>query len=132
MIDFETVRFLGILNKLARKTKNPFIAFSDICHDDYEGVYIHENEELDYRECIIYDDKKGEPDNRGDNSMSYPIVLDMCVDELHHDIVSYYDESYMCYEPHLIVIDDKNIFIEITRPYDNESIIIENGEWYGD
>lgn len=75
MINVETIRFIDMLNDLARKTTKGFVPFSK-----YTGQEEYEN-------CVIYDDHSYIKD------VGYRIPQNMCVFPEHHDIIGYYDGS---------------------------------------
>ena len=110
-MDFETIKFISLLNQLAEKSKNGYVPFSEAAPED--------------KDCILYD-------NESTYSNGHPIVCDTCMDEIHHDIVNTYNEIY---DPEgivirLVIVDDEP-FINITCKYDSDiNIIVENGKWY--
>lgn len=53
------------------------------------------------------------------------VVCDMCVDELHSDIVGYYD---FFDGVDIRVIEDDGIFVDVD--FGRSSIVVENGRWY--
>mgnify|MGYP007100872873 CR=1 FL=1 len=94
-MDFETIKFISLLNELAEKTKNGYIPFSKATSENID--------------CILYDETET-------YSNGYPIILDTCMDEIHHDIIDTEDD-----EP----------FINITSKYDKDvNIVVESGRWY--
>lgn len=110
-MDFETIKFIALLNNLAEKTKNGYIPFSKATAEDTD--------------CILYDDEST-------YSNGHPIVCDTCINEIHHDIVDTYNEIY---DPRGIiirlVIEGEEAFINITCIYDESiDIVVENGRWY--
>ena len=111
-MDFETIKFISLLNELAEKTKNGYIPFSK--------ATLPEN-----ANCILYDETQT-------YSNGYPVILHTCIDENHHDIIDTYNEIY---EPEGIiirlVIEDDEPFINITSKYDKDvNIVVESGRWY--
>ena len=110
-MDFETIKFIALLNNLAEKTKNGYIPFSKATTKN--------------KNCILYDDEST-------YSNGHPIVCDTCINEIHHDIVDTYNEIY---DPRGIiirlVIEGEEAFINITCIYDESiDIVVENGRWY--
>lgn len=53
------------------------------------------------------------------------VVCDMCVDELHSDIVGYFD---FFDGVDIRVIEDDGIFVDVD--FGRSSIVVENGRWY--
>lgn len=70
-MDFETIKFISLLNQLAEKSKNGYIPFSKATAKN--------------KNCILYDDEST-------YSNGHPIVCDTCIDEIHHDIIDTYNE----------------------------------------
>lgn len=110
-MDFETIKFISLLNELAEKTQNGYIPFSKATSENID--------------CILYDETET-------YSNGYPIILDTCMDEIHHDIIDTYNEIY---DPEGIVIrlviEDGEPFINITSKYDKDvNIVVESGRWY--
>ena len=110
-MNFETIKFISLLNQLAEKSKNGYIQFSKATAKN--------------KNCILYDDEST-------YSNGHPIVCDTCIDEIHHDIIDTYNEIY---DPEGIVIrlviEGEESFINITRKYDTSiNIVVDNGTWY--
>lgn len=110
-MDFETIKFISLLNQLAEKSKNGYIPFSKATAKN--------------KNCILYDDEST-------YSNGHPIVCDTCIDEIHHDIIDTYNEIY---DPEGIVIrlviEGEGSFINITCKYDTSiNIVVDNGTWY--
>ena len=61
----------------------------------------------------------------GDDKSNGKVVCDMCVDELHSDIVGYYD---FFDGVDIRVIEDDGIFVDVD--FGRSSIVVENGRWY--
>ena len=111
MVNVETVRFIGIMKELAKLSENGIFSFSK-CNEKNRNDY------------IFYDDTKKNEDD------TYKIVCDSCVDELHHDIISYYGEDD--YIIGVVVHDEddvQDIFVQV-RMNNNVMIVIENGDWH--
>ena len=107
-INVNTLRCLAMVNELSKLIPNGIKPFSEC-----EARYKHNH--------IFYYEDDGE----------YKIVLDSCVDEQHHDVVSNYDAycDNKC-NVRLMDINDKP-YISILFPYENNEIIIESdGRWY--
>lgn len=63
---------------------------------------------------------------KNDDGTNYgKVVCDMCVDELHSDIVGYYD---FFDGVDIRVIEDDGIFVDVD--FGRSSIVVENGRWY--
>lgn len=127
MINMETVSFISTLNELAAKTntKNdmPWIRPFSECTSKNQN------------DCLFYDEKEPIYDNDDNESVSYNIVLNKCVDEYgyHHDITSVYSDIFpnitIRYRaPHCEDIEDTGR-IEILTGTEYE-VLIHNGEWY--
>ena len=98
--DYAPVFIIGMLNSFAEMTENGIIDFD---------TYVTDPEKYDG--FLIYDKSNGK------------VVCDTCVDELHSDIVSYYD---FFDGVDIRVIEDDGIFVDFGR----SSIVVENGRWY--
>ena len=118
-INTETVAFIGFLNKLAKMSSQDIHPFSTATPNNREG--------------LLYDDKS--PLIIADSSydcISYPLVADYLIDDLHHDIISTWTNEY-AYDGIKIVVNagsEENPFIEVVS-YDNDfHIIVKDGYWY--
>ena len=100
--DYAPVFIIGMLNSFAEKTENGIIDFD---------TYVTDPEKYDG--FLIYDKSNGK------------VVCDMCVDELHSDIVDYYD---FFDGVDIRVIEDDGIFVDVD--FGRSSIVVENGHWY--
>lgn len=100
--DYAPVFIIGMLNSFAEKTENGIIDFD---------TYVTDPEKYDG--FLIYDKSNGK------------VVCDMCVDELHSDIVGYYD---FFDGVDIRVIEDDGIFVDVD--FGRSSIVVENGRWY--
>ena len=107
MIDFETVRFTKMLDELAALTASDIKPFSEATQESWRS-----------RECLFYDDK----------TLGFPIVCDALIDELHHDIISYYSGEDFTVK--LICEDDDEPFIEVMSADKKYAIVVEDGAWY--
>lgn len=116
-INIATLKFLYMLNDLAKRSNNGYIGFSKFRYDT----------EADITAGIIFDDSDGAGFGR--------IIADMCVDEQHHDIVSTYDqwieESNYDIRVRIDESDDGEdvYWIDVTGD-DDLNIVIEDGRWY--
>lgn len=100
--DYSSVFIIGTLNVLAKQTECGIIDF-DTYVADPEG----------YKGCLVYDKENGK------------VVCDMLVDNLHGNIVSYYD-FFDGVDIHVNDDDCSFVSVDFTRG----SIVIENGSWY--
>lgn len=100
--DYAPVFIIGMLNSFAEKTENGIIDFD---------TYVTDPEKYDG--FLIYDKSNGK------------VVCDMCVDELHSDIVGYFD---FFDGVDIRVIEDDGIFVDVD--FGRSSIVVENGRWY--
>lgn len=97
------VLLVGTLNALAKKAAHGIIDFETYADspEQYEG-------------WLVYD------------KSNMKVACDMCVDELHRDIVSYYD---FFFGANIHVIDeDEEPFVEVTLP--GGIIVVDSGRWY--
>ena len=115
MINIETVKFIKVIEELAKLSKNGIKPFS-------EATEIN-------KDCFIFYDE-----NKTNIDGSYKICLDMMICEGHHDVISYYENYKGDNNPvdefmYGVVIDeDGDTYVNI-KLSDDEDIIIENGEW---
>lgn len=107
MIDFETLRFMKVLDELAAKSANGIIPFSEATEESWGS-----------RQHLFFDDK----------SEAKSIVSDACVNEFHHDIVGYY--SCEDYTVRLSCPEDEKPFVEIMSADTEYAIVVEDGVWY--
>ncbi len=110
-LSIQAIKLISILNELAEKTSHGYMPFSAYNYSsDFSGILFVDTN----------DDHYGE------------IILDMCVDEYHHDVISTY-ENYLD-EPSLEIRAETDIDANtqwITVNHDSGmSITIENGRWY--
>lgn len=111
MINVETIKFYKMLDELAKLTNSGF--------DDFA------NADQDTKHSKVFYDKEN-PNDEG----FYPIVLDSCVDDYHHDAISYYDSSSEEYNIHVVLEEDEDPYILVTLLLSQEQIVIEDGKWY--
>lgn len=102
--DYQSVLLVATLNAFAKATGNGIVDFENYADDpdSYEG-------------WLIYDKRNGK------------VVCDKLVDELHRDIVGYYD-FFPGVEITVIENDDGSCFVDVTLP--RGSIVVEEGMWY--
>lgn len=107
MIDFETVRFLKLLDELAALSANGIVPFSKATEESWHSC-----------QYLFFDDK----------SESFPIVWEAIVDELHHDIISYYSGEN--YTVRAVCEEEEKPFIEVISADTKYAIVVEDGAWY--
>lgn len=100
--DYAPVFIIGMLNSFAEMTENGIIDFD---------TYVTDPEKYDG--FLIYDKSNGK------------VVCDTCVDELHSDIVGYYD---FFDGVDIRVIEDDRLFVSVNLP--EGGIVVENGSWH--
>ncbi len=107
MINFETVKFIDLLNHLASISKHPekIIAFSEKSPEIAKKCRRYNDYECDF---ILYDDERV-VSPIGDPGEMF-VVKEVLVDDAHNEIVSRYD-------------DYNEVFITVSPDYDNE------GKW---
>lgn len=126
MVNMETVHFISVLNELAKITKtedgDPYILPFSECTPENQNDYLFYNDrnpmkdedDVDYAEAPTY----------------YDIVLDKCVDQYHHDIISTYSNQFDGISIRYRVSHDGNDnWIEVCTGVEYD-IIIEDGRWY--
>lgn len=114
-INIQTVKFMKMLDELAELTTDEFTAFENLTQEQIEG------------ECgIIYDQ------NNCNENGGYKVVLDMLIDEDHHDIFSYFEDYCDCDGYMVSVMEDEDDPADkwIQVDIDGESIVVEKGVWY--
>lgn len=102
-----TLKLISVLNDISGKLCNGIMDFAD-CKDLSKDMILYNS-----NSC---------------NRVGYRIVLDALIDELHHDIISYYDD-YTSLPIGLIIDEDDAPYIEVLLE-NGASIIVENGSWY--
>lgn len=141
MADFSTLKLHKLLDELAEQSKNSIIPFSKVKAHTYKEDGTKElhtcddnDNPIDYEDCIVYDDKDEIVEN--DSCKMYPVISMMLVNDLHHDIISVYSESYD-YEINVVIRSDLteesgNIYVQVTKSDndDDDCIIVEDGKWY--
>ena len=117
MIDFQTLCFLKKLDELAELSAYGIKPFSKATMENWH-------------ECVFYDE------TLSDNDDGFYVVLDACIDELHHDIICYCvdDRDGEDYSIRVVFDDDNKPFISIKPGCNNLygydwQIVIEDGQW---
>jgi hypothetical protein len=108
MINVETIKFVKILDKLARLSKNGIEPFENATEKNFDKklFYVLRNFE---------------------NGNEYKVVLDAILLDGDRDVCSYYGEDGV-YKVKAII--DEGVFIIVDLLESGEQIIIEDGEWY--
>lgn len=103
--NYSSVILVGTLNSFADKTALGIIDFE---------TYVTGTEK--YEGWLVYD------------KSNMKIVCDMCVDEIHSDIVGYY-EFFPGADIHVVEDDyDGSLFVDVIVP--SGEIVVEDGRWY--
>ena len=111
MINVETIKFIKMLDELAELSKNDIKEFSEATQDNrYEKIF--------------YDINSEDEDGR------YKVVKNLCVDDNHHDIRSYYDSDYNEFFVRVEFNQNNTPSIVIFLPESEETIAIEDGKWH--
>ena len=109
MINVETMKFVKILDELARKSKNGIEDFSDATKDT-----LHTK--------VFYD-----------TNSNFKIVADACVVDMkecyHHDAISFYEDSQYVINA-LFDEGSQKPYLVVKLTGSEEQIVIEDGEWY--
>lgn len=116
MVNFETIKMLASIEKLAALSVNGFMPLSKATPEDKDNF-------------ILYDDVSSNRSDSGD----YLVVIDSVIDEIHRDAVSYLrGENYEASvefekgKPHVRLFGDDFTEEGIVE----HLIIIEDGCWY--
>lgn len=123
MFDINTLKLIDMLNAIQRKLGVGCMAFSDYDEDcmDFGGI-IFDGENL----AAGYSDEFT-------SSVEYPIVLDSCVTDGHHDIISYYDDVLPGLHVHLCHVDDEGEEFEYVSvksdSHENFEITVDRHGW---
>ena len=110
MVDFNTIRFISILNEIAEKTKYgicPLIVYDKIENSNalfYQGTPTAENN----GEC--------------------PAIAEVFENDSDENIL-YNDVSESC-GTNIVVVCTNNPYVRVTFKNESFSVIIENGRWY--
>lgn len=130
MIDTETVKFIGELNRLAWRSENGIYPFSTATK---EQMY-----------DLLYDDRKplreGGSAQFGDTTIvfddCYPLIADCLIDDEHHDIISTYTQMYDADDIVIGVMagamdEEGEAWIAVTSNDNPDlNIVIKDGVWY--
>lgn len=107
MLNVETIKFMKMLDDLAKMSNVGIEGFSTATAELYQTV-------------VYYDDLH-------DDDRKNRIVLDAVIDECHHDIVCYYEDT----EDYTIrAVEDDGVFIVVDFLKTDDQIVIEHGRWY--
>ena len=130
MIDTETVKYIGELNRLARRSENGIYPFSTATKEQMYG--------------LLYDDRKplreGGSAQFGDTTIvfddCYPLIADCLIDDEHHDIISTYTQMYDADDIVIGVMagamdEEGEAWIAVTSNDNPDlNIVIKDGVWY--
>lgn len=130
MIDTETVKFIGELNRLAWRSENGIYPFSTATKEQMYG--------------LLYDDRKplreGGSTQLGDTTIvfddCYPLIADCLIDNEHHDIISTYTQMYDADDIVIGVMtgamdEEGEAWIAVTSKDNPDlNIVIKDGVWY--
>lgn len=88
-------------------------------------------------EMMYYDDSKPENENDDAYDVTYPIIMDKCFDEIHHDIISTYDDFVDDNVEIRLAIDREDghkyisiIVYSLDKTDSTVYIEIQDGDWY--
>ena len=122
----KAVLFVEKLNRLAEKIEihSKFYPFSNKPMD-----LVKENGN-DFSDFVLYDDKK--PTDVLEGAVCYPLVNEVCVDSEHDDIVSYEENTFVCFDeddttPYIVVFPF-SVYEE--RVAYETYFVVEDGKWY--
>jgi len=112
MINVETIKFMKMLDELAKHSLGGFESFEKATRDNFETKVFYDQTTLDEE--------------------GYRVVLDACLieDPYHHDIISYYDSGSNEYKIRAVADENGEMFINIIFLLSEESISLEDGTWY--
>ena len=82
MSDTRVIRTMLLLQELKTKALKGFVNFKDATNDDYHDCICYDSEHP--LNSTSFGDIGGQP---------YPIVWGALIDEIHHDVISYYDTA---------------------------------------
>ena len=113
MLNHETIKFISMLEKLARLSKNGIDRFENATEENYYSM-------------VFYDASKA------DSNGLYRIVLDAIYHSYDSstDIISYYDSDTSDYSVRVNADDEEDVFIVVSFPDQSYQIVIEKGKWY--
>lgn len=109
MINIETIKFVNMLNNLAKLSVNGIEGFSKATAKNFNTK-------------LFYDDISS------DENRLFKIVLDACMND-HNDIVCYYDNYTNEYTIRAVVDEGSEPYIIVQLSESGEIIEIENGTW---
>lgn len=116
MINVETIKFVKMLDELAKQTIHGVVEFAEANEENSNDKVFYDKRTVDDEGC-------------------YKVVLDKCVidapERSHHDAISYYGDDTNEYCLHVRIDEDEGIpYIEVKLNLSDEEIVIENGHWY--
>lgn len=119
-INTKTVKFIGLLNELAQRSKYGIYPFSSVTSEDQMGLW--------------YDDSKMISKADTDNEIffgSYPLIEDIWIDKDHHEIIETYNEIYAEDGISIVVwVKEDKRYIWVVSDDNELFIIVDNGHWF--
>lgn len=106
----ETVELVGLLNRLAEQSRDGIVTFDEYAKSKLRGEEIGDP--------IVYDPEDGK------------VVSDMLVDELHDDIVGYWDGVFDGVTFKVIDDGDEDPFVDVGFEGTYAGVVVEDGRWY--
>ena len=133
-VNLETVKFINILNELATLSLAEAVSFSKVVRDAAKS-----SPSVDEKRRLVYVDSAENVEEYEDICLrykSYPIVLNMVVDEIHDDIISTYDDMFSNEFTFRYIVREymdtnkQETYVEVKQlGNEYDVILIENGEW---
>lgn len=133
-VNLETVKFINILNELATLSLTEAVSFSKVVRDAAKSL-----PSVDEKRRLVYVDSAENVEEYEDICLrykSYPIVLNMVVDEIHDDIISTYDDMFSNEFTFRYIVREymdtnkQETYVEVKQlGNEYDVILIENGEW---
>lgn len=115
MINIETIKFVKMLDRLAKLIKGGIFEFEQATQDNINSSK------------VFYDQEAQDSDG------NYKVVLDMCIIDgpecTHHDAVSYYDSCTEEFNVRAVTSEDDTYIIVKFLNSENQ-IVIKDGRWY--
>ena len=110
MSDTRVIRTMLLLQELKTKSPQRFCQLQDATNDDYHDCICYDSEHP--LNSTSFGDIGGQP---------YPIVWGALIDEIHHDVISYYDtvidgKVYAIVDPRTAALSRSRIFFLTKNP----------------
>lgn len=106
------VELVGLLNTLAEQSAVGILPFDEYVHSKLSG------DGDDAERPIVFD-----PDND-------KLVSDMCIDEIHDDIVGYWDGVFPGVSFKACDDGEGCLFVDVTFEGAGGGVVVEDGRWY--